>query len=64
MKNTPLTVTLHINGKQVDTLTDEQREVMAQRLSEAMSRYYSNHPEEYKRLIENDKRNEERSIRK
>lgn len=50
MKNTPLTVTLHIGGKQVDTLTDEQRERMAKRLSETMSRYYTNHPEEYRKI--------------
>ena len=49
-KTKPLTVTLHINGKQVDTLTDEQREKMAQKLSEAMSIYYSNHPEEYQKI--------------
>ena len=48
--NKPLTVTLHIGGKQVETLTEEQRERMAQKLSEVMSRYYSNHPEEYKKI--------------
>lgn len=48
--NKPLTVTLHIGGKQVDTLTPEQRDRMAQRLSEAMSLYYTAHPEEYKKL--------------
>lgn len=46
----PLTVTLHIGGKQVDTLTDEQREHIAQRLSETVSRYYSSHPEEYQKI--------------
>jgi hypothetical protein len=50
MKSKPLTVTLHIGGKQVDTLTEEQREKMAQRLSETMSRYYSLHPEEFLKL--------------
>lgn len=50
MKETKLTVTFHIGGKQVDKLTDEQKERMAQRLSEAMSLYYSNHPEEYAKL--------------
>lgn len=49
-KKKPLTVTLHINGKQVDTLTEEQREKMAQKLGEVVSRYYSNHPEEYLKL--------------
>ena len=46
----PLTVTLHIGGKQVETLTPEQREVVAQRLSKAMSLYYTAHPEEYQNL--------------
>jgi ABC-type transporter MlaC component len=48
--NRPLTVTLHIGGKQVDTLTPEQREHMAQKLSEVVSRYYSAHPSEYQKL--------------
>lgn len=46
----PLTVTLHIGGKQVDTLSAEQSERMAQRLSESMSLYYTAHPEEYQKL--------------
>ena len=45
-----LTVTLHIGGKQVDKLTAEQSERMAQRLSETMSLYYSAHPEELSKL--------------
>ena len=49
-KNKPLTVTLHINSKQADTLTEGQREKMAQRLSEAVSAYYSNHPEEFLKI--------------
>lgn len=48
--NKPLTVTLHIGGKQVDTLTPEQRKRMAQKLSEAMSIYYTAHPEEYQKI--------------
>lgn len=46
----PLTVTLHIGGKQVETLTEEQRERIAQRLSEVVSRYYSAHPDEYQKI--------------
>ena len=46
----PLTFTLYVGGKQVDKLTDEQVERMAQRLSEAMSIYYTAHPEEYAKL--------------
>ena len=49
--NKPLTVTLHIGGKQVETLTDEQRECIAQRLSEVVSLYYSSHLDEYQKLI-------------
>lgn len=46
----PLTVTLHIGGKQIEELTPEQCERMAQRLSETMSRYYSQHPEEFAKI--------------
>ena len=46
----PLTVTLHIGGKQIEELTAEQCERMAQRLSETMSRYYSLHPAEFAKL--------------
>lgn len=45
-----LTVTLHIGGKQVDKLTAEQSERMAQRLSETMSLYYTAHPEEFSKI--------------
>lgn len=47
----PLTVTLHIGGKQVETLTEEQRECIAQRLSEFVSLYFSSHPDEYQKFI-------------
>lgn len=50
MKNTKLTVTLHIGGKQVNNLTDEQSEHMAERLSEVMSRYYSLNISEFTNL--------------
>jgi len=46
----PLTATIHIGGKQVDELTEEQLERMAQRLSETMSRYYTSHIDEYKKI--------------
>lgn len=51
MRQAPLTVTLHIGGKQVESLTDEQRDRMADRLSETMSRYYTSHAEEYKKTL-------------
>lgn len=50
MKDTKLTVTLHIGGKQVDKLTAEQRERMAERLSETMSLYYTAHLKEYESI--------------
>lgn len=50
MKDTKLTVTLHIGGKQIENLTLEQSERMAQRLSESMSLYYSNHLDEYQKI--------------
>ena len=49
-KQKELTVTLYVGGKQVDTLTDEQLERMAERLSKTMSIYYTAHPDEFKRL--------------
>lgn len=53
MKEKKLTVTLHIGGKQVDKLTPEQCERMAQRLSETMSLYYTANPEEYREMKPN-----------
>lgn len=50
MKDKKLTVTFHIGGKQVDSLTHEQCENMAQRLSETMSLYYSANPKEYSNI--------------
>lgn len=50
MKEKKLTVTLHIGGSQVDTLTAEQRESLSQKLSETMSLYYSANPEEYAKV--------------
>lgn len=49
-KQKPLTCTFFVGGKQVDKLTEEQLEVMAQRLSTVMSAYYTAHPEEYKKI--------------
>lgn len=50
MKGKKLTVTLHIGGKQVEKLTAEQCDRMAQKLSETMSIYYTAHPEEYTKI--------------
>lgn len=49
-KKKELTVTLFIGGRQVEELTTEQSERIAQRLSQTMSRYYSSHLEEYKAI--------------
>ena len=46
----PLTATIYIGGKQVDELTEEQLERMSQRLSEAMSIYYTSHIDEFKKI--------------
>ena len=50
MKSKPLTVTFYMGGKQIEKLTTEQSEKLAQRLSEAMSRYYSNNLDEFLKL--------------
>ena len=49
-KGKELTVTLFVGGKQVDTLTPEQRKRMAQRLSERMSVYYTAHLDEFLKI--------------
>jgi hypothetical protein len=51
MKNTKLTVTLHIGDELIESLSPEQCERIAERLSDVMSKYYTLHPEEY-RLIQ------------
>jgi hypothetical protein len=50
MRDTKLTVTLHIGDKQIDKLTADQSERMAQRLSEAMSIYYTSHSDEFLKI--------------
>ena len=53
-RNRELTVTFHIGDKQVPygKLPDEYLDKMAERLSSVMSRYYTNHPDQYARLCE------------
>ena len=46
-----LTCTFYVNGERVDHLTEEQLESMSERLSKAMSRYYTANIEEYQTLI-------------
>lgn len=52
-KEQKLTCTFFVGGKQVDRLTEEQCERMAQKVGEVMSLYYSAHPEEYRKLKTN-----------
>ena len=49
-KSKELTVSFWLNGKQITKLTEEQKDVIAERLSRAMSTYYTAHPEEYRLL--------------
>ena len=48
-----LTVTLYVGGKQVESLTAEQSERIAERLSKSMSLYYTSHADEYQKIKEN-----------
>ena len=47
-----LTVTFFVGGKQVESLTDEQKEKMAKRLSKTMSLYYSSQVTEFGKIKE------------
>lgn len=49
-KKNQLTVSLYIGGKEVEELTAEQSERMANRLSKAMSLYYTAHLDEYQNI--------------
>lgn len=49
-KEQKLTCTFFVGGKQVDKLSPEYLDKMAQRLGEVMSIYYTQHPQEYKQL--------------
>ena len=49
-KEQKLTCTFYVGGKQVDKLTPEHLEKMAQRVGEALSIFYTQHLDEYQRL--------------
>ena len=49
-KEQPLTCTFFVGGKQVDRLTPEQCERMAQKVGEVLSIYYTAHPSEYAQI--------------
>lgn len=53
MRGKPLTTTMYVGGKEVESLTEEQIEKMAQKLSETMSVYYTAHPEEFRKIKSN-----------
>ena len=59
-RDVPLSFTYFIGEREVTERPEEYLEAMSERLSESMSDYYSRHPEEYKALLENDERREER----
>ena len=50
-----LTATFYIGGKQIDKLTPEQNERIAERLGKVMSLYYSSHLDEYEKIKKDDK---------
>ena len=47
----PLKFRLFVNGQQVEKLTEEQCDRLMQQLSERMSEYYTQHPDQYERLL-------------
>ncbi len=49
-KQQKLTYSFYVGGVQVEKLTPEQTKKMAQKIGEAMSLYYAQHPDEYKKL--------------
>lgn len=50
-----LTYSIYVGGKPVDHLTPEQLDRMAQRIGEAMSTYYTAHPDEYQKIASKKK---------
>lgn len=45
-----LTYTFYVGGRPVDKLTPEQVDKLARKMGEALSSYYTAHPEEYRRI--------------
>ena len=50
-----LTYTIYVGNQQVDKLTPEQIDKMAERIGEAMSTYYTAHPDEYRKIASKKK---------
>lgn len=57
-KTQPLTVTLYYGGERIETLTEEQRARIGERLTRQMSLYYSKNIPEFLALCEADERRE------
>lgn len=49
-KTKMLTCTFFVGNMPVKELSPEQLDKMVQRIGETMSRYYSTHPEEYRKI--------------
>ena len=45
-----LTCIFYVNGERVDKLTEEQKDSMAEKLSKAMSRYYTVNIDEFLKI--------------
>ena len=52
-KEKKLTCTFFVGNTQVDKLTPEHIDKMAQRLGEVLSLYYTQHPNEYRQIKTN-----------
>ena len=50
MAGKALTCTYYVSGKQVERLTPEHLDKMAQRIGETLSKFYSVHPDEYRKI--------------
>ena len=50
MAGKTLTCTFFVGGKQVERLTPEHLDKMAQRIGEALSKFYSVHLDEYRKI--------------
>ena len=50
MAKRKITCTFYMGGERIEKLTSEQCERMAKKVGEAMSLYYTAHPEEYAQL--------------
>ena len=61
-KQKPLTYTFHIGGKEIETLNEEQCERIAKKISEAMSIYYTAHPDEYLKLKSPNEKNDAKEM--